>query len=226
MSGFECKDPFTGQILKEYSYDHIHDLKEVCQRLKHHQKSWKKVKLQKRIKLCRGVLEYFENHKQEIAKSITQHMGRPIQHSINEVNGMLDRGNWLCENAESILESDSIPKSKGFFREIRKEPVGLVFVISAWNYPLLITINGLMTAILCGNTVLLKHAAKTAGIGEIFETAFKEAGGMEFVKNINAYHADCAELIEQNYVGPCDIHWKCERRKGNLFICGKNLYGL
>src|SRR5690606_13714139 len=48
----------------------------------------------------------------------------------------------------------------------------VIFVIAAWNYPLLVAINGVMASLIAGNTVLLKHSTQTLGVGQHFERAF------------------------------------------------------
>ena len=64
---------------------------------------------------------------------------------------------------------------------IRKEPVGVVFQIAPWNYPYLTVINLLSTAILAGNSVLLKHSSHSPLVGEHFAQAFEAAGVPDLV---------------------------------------------
>ena len=63
----------------------------------------------------------------------------------------------MCGIAWEALAATAIPEKEGFHREIVREPLGVIFVISAWNYPLLVTVNSVIPALLAGNTVLLKH---------------------------------------------------------------------
>ena len=49
----------------------------------------------------------------------------------------------------------------GFRRFIRREPLGVVFTVAAWNYPYLIAVNSVVPALMAGNAVVLKHSAQT-----------------------------------------------------------------
>jgi acyl-CoA reductase-like NAD-dependent aldehyde dehydrogenase len=53
-----------------------------------------------------------------------------------------------------------VEDSDRFRREIRREPVGVVFVIAPWNYPFLTAVNTIVPALIAGNAVVLKHAAR------------------------------------------------------------------
>ncbi|MGL1888388.1 MAG: aldehyde dehydrogenase family protein [Reichenbachiella sp.] len=200
MNGFECTNPYSGEVLKKYLYHDIETIKESCSELNNSQKKVSALPVADRVQKCRTALTYFKAHADAIGLSITQQMGRPLAQAIGEVEAMLDRGYWLCDNAEQILLDDGIEEKEGFYRAIKKEPLGLVFIISAWNYPLLITINGLLTSILCGNTVLLKHAQMTTEIGSHFAKAFNNSFEMEVVKHLIATHDQCADLIKNNTV--------------------------
>ena len=59
----------------------------------------------------------------------------------------------------------------GFTRFIRREPLGLVFVIAPWNYPYLTAVNSIVPALVAGNVVLLKHSAQTPLCAERFQEA-------------------------------------------------------
>ncbi|NJK33180.1 MAG: aldehyde dehydrogenase family protein, partial [Deltaproteobacteria bacterium] len=70
------------------------------------------------------------------------------------------------ELADAALADEPLPAQQGFLRFIRHEPVGVVLDIAAWNYPLLVPINVVAAAVLAGDAVLLKHAPRTALVGE------------------------------------------------------------
>ena len=80
---------------------------------------------------------------------------------------------------------------------IEHAPLGTIFVISAWNYPLLITVNSVVPALLSGNTVLLKHSSITPKIGEHFERAFKTLGAFDNLLIHSVLdHATTGKVIE------------------------------
>ena len=64
----------------------------------------------------------------------------------------------------------------GFRRMIKREPLGVVFVVAPWNYPYMTAVNTVAPALIAGNAVILKHAAQTILVGERFQRAMDAAG--------------------------------------------------
>ena len=111
---------------------------------------------------------------------------------------MLDRVNHLIAIAPQQLEEDIIEMDSKNCIKIKKEPVGLVYLIAPWNYPLLCVVSSLVPAILCGNPVLLKHSPKTAICGEHFENSFKNTGAANVVQHVMLKNSD-AHLLYKHY---------------------------
>jgi acyl-CoA reductase-like NAD-dependent aldehyde dehydrogenase len=78
--------------------------------------------------------------------------------------------------AQDCLKDIKVEESENFVRFVSKEPLGVLFIISAWNYPYLVLVNVLIPALLAGNSVILKHAPQTFPIGERIQKALKMAG--------------------------------------------------
>jgi acyl-CoA reductase-like NAD-dependent aldehyde dehydrogenase len=60
--------------------------------------------------------------------------------------------------------------------KIKREPHGIVFVMSAWNYPCLISVNSLIAALASGNAVLFKHSSATLPCAERIAESLHAAG--------------------------------------------------
>ena len=112
-----------------------------------------------------------------LAKELTEQVGRPINYTAKEIHTAVKRGEYLNKVAGEVLEED-VPgdHEKGFRRYIRREPVGVVLILFAWNYPYLILVNSLLPAILAGNAVILKPSPQTPTIVEHMSRIFVEAG--------------------------------------------------
>jgi acyl-CoA reductase-like NAD-dependent aldehyde dehydrogenase len=74
------------------------------------------------------------------------------------------------------VSADDAEPMPGFKRFLRREPVGVAFVISPFNYPYLVAVNLVVPALLAGNAVVLKHSPFTPLVGDTFAKIFKEAG--------------------------------------------------
>ena len=181
-------NPYTGAELAHFEPT---DTRSQVACLKERQASWRCVPIEERCQYLLNALEYFEHHCDAIASDISQEMGRPLAQARGEIDGLLERGRYLASIAVETLSPDDVENKEGFDRAIVHEPLGVVFIISAWNYPLLITINGVMASLLAGNVVLLKHATQTLSIGAHFAKAFGD-----LVEHAVIDHAAAAELLE------------------------------
>jgi acyl-CoA reductase-like NAD-dependent aldehyde dehydrogenase len=92
-------------------------------------------------------LNLLSQRKDVLAKELTEQMGRPIAYSGTEIDTAVKRGHYLNRIAGEVLSED-VPGDveEGFRRFIRREPVGVVLIIFAWNVsqystPLLSYIN-------------------------------------------------------------------------------------
>jgi acyl-CoA reductase-like NAD-dependent aldehyde dehydrogenase len=140
------------------------------------QRAWKGTDAGARAAICRRFCDLFEAKRDEIALELTWQMGRPIRYSPNEVRGTLERARYMIDiAAETLADVDAGPKDN-FRRFVRREPLGVVFTVAAWNYPYLIAVNSVVPAIMAGNAVVLKHSAQTPLCAERFEQCFREAG--------------------------------------------------
>ena len=77
------------------------------------------------------------------------------------------------ESLKSVDGDQSDPKIRRFLKKI---PLGPVFVIGAWNYPWLISINAVLPALVAGNTVVLKHSPQTPLVADRFVEYYLQAG--------------------------------------------------
>ena len=155
---------------------------------------WRFTPLDERIDVIRQGLDYFHRQREVIAAEITAQMGKPIREARNELNGFFERAEHMLEAAPTVLAPDVLPVQPGLERIIRHEPLGVVFDIAAWNYPLLIAVNVVVPALAAGNTVVLKHSARTPLCGRLFEKAFEHYPGL--VNHLVLDHADTAAVVQ------------------------------
>jgi len=197
MQEFVVKNAFTKEILGHHSFLSLKVAKEKIRQVKKSQQTWKNLTVQDRVRAIQKGLTYFEDKREEITTCISQEMGKPIQEAIAELNSFFQRANYLCEIAQGALSTEVLNSNPGDDRYIEHRPLGTVLVIATWNYPLLVPASGIITALLCGNGVILKHSRLTPSVGEYFEQAF---GMQSILQNLQLTHEATLELIEQGEV--------------------------
>jgi len=182
--------PVDGSVYCERPLATAAELDGVIARAAAAQRRWRDSDLATRAAVCRHFCDLFESKRDEIALELTWQMGRPIRFAPSEVRGTLDRARYMIDiAAEALADVDAGPR-QDFTRFVRREPLGVVFTVAAWNYPYLIAVNSVVPAIMAGNAVILKHSAQTPLCAERFAECFREAGLPEDVfQAIHLSHA-------------------------------------
>jgi len=176
VNKLQCISPVDGRLYVERLPATHNEIQTALDCAISAQKRWQRTSLAERKRLCSRAVDAFVAKTEVIAEELTWQMGRPIGQAPGEVAGFEERARYLIDIAESAL-ADICPEPKaGFNRFIRREPLGVVFVIAPWNYPYLTAVNAILPAVLAGNTVILKHSAQTPLCAERLMQAFTEVG--------------------------------------------------
>jgi acyl-CoA reductase-like NAD-dependent aldehyde dehydrogenase len=195
--------PIDGRVAYGYASLDTEAALAVLARAETAQRQWSRTPLAERIALCQRMLTAYASRVAEYSEQITRMMGKPLGQARGEFErSMTERTNHLCAIAEAALADKTLPDKPGFRRFIRREPVGIVLDIAAWNYPLLIAINVIVPAVLAGDAVLVKHAHQTALVADQFEQSFLAAGAPAgLVQALHVDHQTAAELIATRRFG-------------------------
>jgi len=168
--------PIDNSIYAERPLAKPADLERALDLARKAQRAWRSVPLADRTHILTRFCDLFEAKRDEIALELTWQMGRPSRYAPNEVRGTLERARHMIAIAPSALADIDAGPKEHFKRFIRREPLGVVLTIAAWNYPYLIAVNSVVPALMAGNAVVLKHSAQTPLCAERFATALQEAG--------------------------------------------------
>jgi acyl-CoA reductase-like NAD-dependent aldehyde dehydrogenase len=196
MSSIRCISPVDGRVYAERPAAEEAQIDAALANALTAQAAWGGVPLAERGRIIGRFCEEFERRGPQIATELTWQMGRPARFAASEVRGTLERARYMLDVApEALADLDVGPKA-GFRRFVRREPLGLVFTVAAWNYPYLIAVNSVVPALLAGNALVLKHSAQTPLCAERFAECLQAAGlpaGVFQVLHLS--HADTERVI-------------------------------
>ncbi|MBY4677647.1 aldehyde dehydrogenase family protein [Marinobacterium arenosum] len=193
--------PIDGSVYVTRDYASQDEISQALSKAASAQQSWKKVPLAERAAICSKMVDSFVANKEQIGEELSWMMGRPIRYGAGEVGGFEERARYMIDAAEQALAPVQVPHKEGFDRYIKREALGVVFVIAPWNYPYLTSVNAIVPAIMAGNSVLLKHSAQTPLCAERIAEAFAAAGLPEGVfQYLHLSHADTEQVIQAEQV--------------------------
>jgi len=188
--------PVDGSVYVERALASEAELDAALDRAARAQKAWRQVPVAERVAVVTRFVDAFATQSPAIAEELTWQMGRPLSQSPGEVRGFEERARHMLSIAEESLADIGVAPKAGFQRFIRREPLGVVFVLAAWNYPYLISVNAVVPALVAGNAVLLKQSAQTPLCAERFAEAFEAAGLPEGVfQYLHMGHERVAQAI-------------------------------
>ena len=165
------------------------------------QAKWREVPVVERVKIAAAFTDAMVADKARVAELLAWQMGRPIRYGAGEVRGFEERARYMIAIAgEALADIDPGPK-EGFTRFIRREPLGLVLNLPAWNFPYMTALNAVLPAIIAGNTVVMKHSSQTALVAEHFADCFAKADlPRDVFQVLNMSHEATARAISSGLV--------------------------
>ncbi len=196
MATLKTISPVDGRVCAERALATAAEIDAILERARAAQRPWRATPLAERAVLLERFCGEFERRGAGIAEGLAWQMGRPIRFAPSEVRGTLERARYMIGAAAGALADFDAGPKPGFRRFIRREPLGVVFTVAAWNYPYLIAVNSVVPALMAGNAVVLKHSAQTPLAAEVFAECFAAAGLPAGVFQVlNASHADTERMI-------------------------------
>jgi len=159
-------NPFN---LKTIAQVYIAGKKHIEKAIKSVEKAFLKTKEQngfERAQILRRISKGIKRNREKLAKIIALEAGKPIRFAYGEVDRAVITFNLAAEEAENISKGEIItmeksPASSGRFAFTQRFPVGPIFGIVPFNFPLNLAAHKIAPALAAGNTIIIKPSSKT-----------------------------------------------------------------
>jgi acyl-CoA reductase-like NAD-dependent aldehyde dehydrogenase len=175
-------EPATEQVLAELPRAGVDEADEAIARAKAAFPAWRDVTPGDRAKLLRRLARVLEENVEDLAQLEARNVGKPISDARGEVGSVVDVFDYYAGAPERLL-GNTIPVAGGVDVTFR-EPLGVVGLITPWNFPLPIASWKVAPALAAGNTIVLKPAELTPLTALELEKLALEAGIPEGVLNV------------------------------------------
>jgi acyl-CoA reductase-like NAD-dependent aldehyde dehydrogenase len=156
-------------------------------------RAWRSSSKEERAKVVLALADELIRRKDELSSALTLSIGRPTAQA-DETERFKAVTITQIEALER-LEDEPYPSDAAIRRFARRNPQGVHFSIAPWNYPVGLLPWLIVTPILGGNTVILKHAAQTVEIGRIVREAYEAIGGPDGVLQVLELSHDQVDCI-------------------------------
>lgn len=181
---FPVRDPSTGEVLAEVADATPEDGIAALDAAVAAQEAWAATAPRRRSDILRRVFDLAHEHEDDLAALMTLEMGKPLAESRGEVAYGSEFLRWFSEEAVRI-SGDYRTNPEGTGRGIvLRRPVGPVYAITPWNFPLAMATRKIGPALAAGCTVVLKPADLTPLTTLFLVELFRRAGLPDGVLNV------------------------------------------
>jgi len=174
-------NPATGQILANFEKTPPEAVARIVTLARAAQREWAKVPVSERCARLRSLCERLMDSRNELADAVVNESGKPrVEALFADVFVALDSTEYWSKNAATALRAERVPHhniaAKAKSGRVVYEPLGVIAIISSWNYPLAIPMSQIIPAVVAGNAVVCKTSDFTPNCGALIERLFRDAG--------------------------------------------------
>src|ERR1700674_3796793 len=174
-------NPATGEVFAHFERTPAALLPEIVSRARVAQGAWAKLPIRVRCAKLRGLRERIMASRNELADAVVRESGKPrVEALFADIFVALDSAEYWSRNAASALRTQRVPHhsiaAKAKRGYLAYDPLGVIAIISSWNYPLAIPLSQIIPAVAAGNAVVCKTSDFTPQCGALIEKLFVGAG--------------------------------------------------
>jgi betaine-aldehyde dehydrogenase len=195
---FTTINPATGEVLAEIEAAGPDEIDQAVDAARHGQKAWAAMTGAERGRILKRVADILRSRNDELARLETLDTGKPIQEtSVVDVVSGAECLEYFAGLA-SGLAGEHIDLGPNAFGYTRREPLGVVAGIGAWNYPLQIACWKSAPALACGNAMIFKPAELTPLTALKLAEIMTEGGVPDGVFNVVQGFGETGRLMNRH----------------------------
>jgi acyl-CoA reductase-like NAD-dependent aldehyde dehydrogenase len=174
-------NPATGDTLGYFEKTPAAALPQIVARARAAQATWSRLSLRERCSRLDTLRAQIMSSRDALANAIVTESGKPrVEALFADIFVSVDTAAYFAKNAERLLAPERVPHhslaAKAKSGRLTYEPLGVIGIISSWNYPLAIPLSQIIPAVAAGNAVVCKTSEFTPQCGALIEKLFADAG--------------------------------------------------
>ncbi|MFQ6192966.1 NADP-dependent succinic semialdehyde dehydrogenase [Streptomyces sp. NPDC000405] len=174
-------NPATGETLKTFAELGPEDVERRLATADAAFRAYRTTGFAERSRLLRHAAELLDDDRDDIARTMTTEMGKPLAAARAEAAKCAKAMRWYAGNAEALLADETPPEAEArdagaSVARVHYRPLGVVLAVMPWNFPLWQVVRFAAPALMAGNVGLLKHASNVPQTALYLEDLFLRAG--------------------------------------------------
>ena len=184
-------NPATLEKIGEFQKGNGKDVKKAVDAAENAFDKWSETPAPKRGEILFKAGQLLKENKEELARSITQEMGKVLLEARGDVQEAIDMTFYMAGEGRRLFGRTTTSELREKFAMAVRRPLGICGLITPWNFPIAIPSWKLMPALICGNTIVLKPSSDTPlcaiKLVEILEKAGIPKGVVNLVTGSGEY---------------------------------------
>jgi alpha-ketoglutaric semialdehyde dehydrogenase len=181
---FESTSPADGEAIGVFPKSGAEDVDRAVAAAKEAYEDWRLVPAPKRGEVLFRFAQHLVEHKAELTDLMTHEMGKVAAEAGGDVQEAIDMSYYMGGEGRRLFGQTTPSELRDKFQMSVRMPIGVIGVITPWNFPIAIPSWKIAPALVCGNTVVFKPATDTPALGQRFVELLDEAGVPKGVVNI------------------------------------------
>ena len=215
----------TGEVVGYFQKSTVADLDDAIAAARAAQPAWAAVPAPERGEILLRTALLLQQHQEELATLMTREMGKVLKETRGDVQTAIDVAKYIAGDGRRA-EGETIPSALlNKFNMTIRHPVGIVGIITPWNFPLAIPAWKTFPALLAGNAVILKPASDTPllvlKLAEYLQQAGLPDGVLNVITGPGATLGDA--LASHKHVNMISLTGSTEVGRHVAEICGRDL---
>ncbi|MCX7836826.1 MAG: aldehyde dehydrogenase family protein [candidate division WOR-3 bacterium] len=182
---YEDRNPANyDEVIGIFPQSNYEDVERAVKAAKKAYEYWRSVPAPKRGEILRKAGELMLQRKEELARLMTQEMGKILKEARGDVQEGIDTAFYAFGEGRRLFSyttPSELPNKMAF---VIRQPIGVWGIITPWNFPIAIPSWKIFPALLCGNTVVFKPATDTPACAAKLVEILAEAGVPDGVVNL------------------------------------------
>ncbi|MEI6710192.1 MAG: NAD-dependent succinate-semialdehyde dehydrogenase [Actinomycetota bacterium] len=220
---FIATNPANGKVLAEYPAFSAAEVESALAEAQSGYETWSAMSFADRATLMVRAAELLESEIPVVAELMTSEMGKTFAAAKGEAAKCAMSMRYYAEHAEELL-TEQIIKTSGSRSGVRYEPVGVIFAVMPWNFPLWQVIRMAAPTIMAGNAVAFKHAPNVPGCALYMHDLFIRSGFPKGVlRNMFVEVEQVADIIADDRIVGVSLTGSERAGRSIASVAGQNL---
>lgn len=173
---FESHNPATGELIGTFSAGTAEDIDAAVAAATRAFAKWRLYPAPHRGEILFRVAQLLAERKESLAREMTMEMGKVLAETRGDVQEGIDMAFYMAGEGRRQFGQVVPSELPNKWAMAQRRPIGVVGLITPWNFPLAIPTWKIMPALICGNTVVFKPAEQTPLLAYRLVEIFEEAG--------------------------------------------------